>query len=106
MHKRSTIKENIAGVIQSCSFAVLATEGDGQPHTSLIAITPYGSFGQLVFATYRNTLKYRNLLHNGKVAVLIESGDIQNKGLHKRVVLTIIGHTEEASRNGILHAFA
>jgi nitroimidazol reductase NimA-like FMN-containing flavoprotein (pyridoxamine 5'-phosphate oxidase superfamily) len=97
MHKKSTIKENIEGALQSCRFAVLATEGNGQPHTSLIAITPYGSFGQLVFATYRNTLKYRNLAHNSKVAVLIESENVNMKGLTENVVLTIIGHTKEIS---------
>jgi uncharacterized pyridoxamine 5'-phosphate oxidase family protein len=97
MTKQGTLKENIDGALQSCRFAVLATESNGQPHTSLIAITPLRSFRQLVFATYRNTLKYRNITHNSKVAVLIESGDINNKSLHKSMLLTIIGHTEEIS---------
>jgi uncharacterized pyridoxamine 5'-phosphate oxidase family protein len=97
MNKQSTIKEYIEGAIQTSQFAVLATEGNGQPHTSLIAITPFVSFRQLIFATYRNTLKYRNLAHNSKVAVLIESGDVNMRGLQKSIVLTIIGHTEEIS---------
>ncbi len=97
MDKQSTIKEYIEGALQTSRFAVLATVGEGQPHTSLIAITPFGSSGQLVFATYRNTLKYRNLTHNSKVSVLIESRDINNKGPHKSIVLTIVGHTEEIS---------
>ena len=95
MNKQSTIKEYIKGALQTSRFAVLATEGDGQPHTSLIAITPFVSFRQLIFATYRNTLKYRNLANNSKVAVLIESEDVNMKGLQKSIVLTIIGHTEE-----------
>ena len=97
MNKQSTIKEYIEGALQTSRFAVLATEGNGQPHTSLIAITPFGSFRQLIFATYRNTLKYRNLAHNSKVAVLIESGDVNMKDLPKSIVLTIIGHTKEIS---------
>jgi len=95
MNKQSTIKEYIEGALQTSRFAVLATEGDGQPHTSLIAVTPFGNFRQLIFATYRNTLKYRNLARNSKVAVLIESGDFNMKGLQRSIVLTIIGHTEE-----------
>jgi uncharacterized pyridoxamine 5'-phosphate oxidase family protein len=95
MNKQSTIKEYIEGVLETSRFAVLATEGNGQPHTSLIAITPFKNFRQLIFATYRNTLKYRNLLNNSKVAVLIESRDANMKGLQKSIVLTIIGHTEE-----------
>ena len=95
MNKQSTIKEYIEGVLKTCRFAVLATEGNGQPHTSLIAITPFGSLRQLIFATYRNTIKYRNLTNNSKVAVLIEGEYVNIKGLKESVVLTIIGHTEE-----------
>jgi uncharacterized pyridoxamine 5'-phosphate oxidase family protein len=95
MNKQSKIKECIEGIIKTRRFAVLATEGEGQPHTSLIAITPLGSFRQLIFATYRNTRKYRNLVNNNKVAVLIEGGYVNMKGLKESIVLTIIGHTEE-----------
>jgi nitroimidazol reductase NimA-like FMN-containing flavoprotein (pyridoxamine 5'-phosphate oxidase superfamily) len=97
MNNLRTSKEYIENVLKLNKFAVLATEGDGQPHTSLIAITPFENFRQLIFATYRNTLKYRNLTHNNKVAVLIESRDVNVNGLQKSVVLTIIGHTEEIS---------
>jgi heme iron utilization protein len=97
MNKKSTIKEYINGALQTSRFAVLATEGDGQPHTSLIAITPLISLRQLIFATYRNTLKYRNLVHNSKVAVLIENRDFNINGFQNCIILTIIGHTEEIS---------
>lgn len=100
MNKQSTLKEYIEAVLKTSSFAVLATEGNGQPHTSLIAITPFGNFRQIIFATYRNTLKYRNLSDNNKVAVLIEGGYFNKKGLKESVVLTIIGHTEEISIAG------
>jgi general stress protein 26 len=97
MNNNSTIKEYIDLALQTSRFAVLATEGNGQPHTSLIAITQSGSFRQLIFATYRNTLKFRNIALNSKVAVLIESGDSNLKDLQGRIVLTIIGHAEEIS---------
>jgi hypothetical protein len=90
-------RDFIENILKLNKLAVLATEGNGQPHVSLIAITPFGSFRQLIFATYRNTLKYRNLVHNNKVAILIESEDVNIKGLQKSIVLTIIGHTEEIS---------
>ena len=94
------LKEYIEAVLKTSSFAVLATESNGQPHTSLIAITPFGNYRQIIFATYRNTLKYRNLSQNNKVAVLIESGVIDINGLKQSVVLTIIGHTEEINKAG------
>ncbi len=95
MNKQTTIKEYIEAVLKTSGFAVLATEGNGQPHTSLIAITQFGNSRQIIFATYRDTLKYRNLSHNNKVAVLIESEFFNAKGLKEIGVLTIIGQTEE-----------
>jgi heme iron utilization protein len=97
MNNLKTSRENIEDVIKLNKFAVLATESGGQPHASLIAITPFGNFGQLIFATYRNTRKYRNLSHNSKVAVLIENGDVNIKDLQGPIVLTIFGYTEEIS---------
>lgn len=97
MNNHSTIKEYVEGVVQTSRFAVLATEGNGQPHMSLIAITPFRNFRQLIFATYRNTLKYRNIVNNSKVAVLIESGNVNMRNLNEGSVLTIIGRTEEIS---------
>jgi nitroimidazol reductase NimA-like FMN-containing flavoprotein (pyridoxamine 5'-phosphate oxidase superfamily) len=97
MNKQSAIKEYIEEILKASRFAVLATEGDGHPHASLIAITPFGKISQLIFATYRNTRKYRNLEHNNKVAVLIEGEYVNMNGLNESVVLTIIGHTEEIS---------
>jgi len=92
-----TSREYIEDVLKLNKFAVLATESGGQPHASLIAITPFGDFRKLIFATYRNTRKYRNLSHNSKVAVLIERGDVNMKDLQESIVLTIFGHTEEIS---------
>jgi uncharacterized pyridoxamine 5'-phosphate oxidase family protein len=102
MNKQSTIKEFIHGALYNSKFAVLATDDNGQPHVSLIAITPLENYRQLIFATYRNTNKYRNFSHNSKVAVLIESERINNKALKETVVLTIIGYTEEIhkTKNG------
>jgi heme iron utilization protein len=94
-NKKFPIREYIERAIQGSRFAVLATEGDGQPHASLIAITPVEGFRQLIFATYRSTNKYRNLLHNCKVAVLIEIGDASNSGLDEDFVLTAFGNAVE-----------
>jgi nitroimidazol reductase NimA-like FMN-containing flavoprotein (pyridoxamine 5'-phosphate oxidase superfamily) len=92
------IKQEIIGaVLNAAGFAVLATESNGQPHTSLVAVTPTRDFRQIIFATYRNTLKYNNLSGNNKVALLMEDGNCNSEGLKGSVVLTIVGHAEEIS---------
>ena len=95
MIQNNTVKEYIEGIINTSGFAVLATEGNGQPHVSLIAITPLGNCRELLFVTYRNSIKYRNIKCNNKVALFFENKDISEKEIKERVVLTIIGYTEE-----------
>jgi len=89
------IKTYIEDIFKISRFAVLATEGDGQPHASLIAVTPMEDYRKLIFATYRNTRKYQNLTHNGKVAVLVESININRSGLKDSFVLTAFGQVED-----------
>ena len=70
MSNLKAIKTYIEDIFKNSRFAVLATEAEGQPHASLIAVTPMEGFRKLIFATYRNTRKYNNLVHNSKVALL------------------------------------
>lgn len=95
-HPTSTIKY-IEEALQSNQLAVLATVGDDQPHASLIAFTPFEDFRQLIFATYRNTRKFQNMLHNNKVAVLIEGKNEDKSGIQNGFVITAYGRTEEIS---------
>lgn len=95
MSNTKPIREYVEEVLQSNRLAVLATVGDGQPHASLIAITPFKGLRQLIFATYRNTRKFRNLLLNDKVAVLIEGKNEEKSGIQNGFVITANGNAEE-----------
>ena len=89
------LKKYVQRVIQANRFAVLATECDSQPHASLIAITPTEEYRALIFATYRNTRKYTNLVQNGKVAILFENRTVKSKSEQEISVLTAFGRAEE-----------
>ena len=95
MDRVNEIKTYIEEIFKNSRFAVLATEGDGQPHASLIAVTPMKGYRKLIFATYRNTRKFQNITHNGKVAVLVESIDISSSGQKESFVLTAFGQVED-----------
>lgn len=99
MTEQSEIKACVEGALQSRRFAVLATERDGQPHSSLVAITALGGCRELVFATYRNTRKYRNLSSNSKVSVFIDGrrSDRSGSGAQDGFVLTALGHAQEVA---------
>jgi nitroimidazol reductase NimA-like FMN-containing flavoprotein (pyridoxamine 5'-phosphate oxidase superfamily) len=53
--------------------AVLATYWEGRPHTSLVAFALTPDVKGLLFATPKKTLKYRNILKNSSVSVLIDT---------------------------------
>ena len=69
---RSEIRDTIRRVLEQNRLAVLATQRNGQPHASLIAFTPLEGLRFLAFATYRYTLKYKSILDDPRVAILIE----------------------------------
>ena len=72
MTSSASVRDSIQKLLNTTGFAVLATENAGQPHTSLIAITPVYAGQRLVFATYRNTRKFTNLTQNQRVSVLMD----------------------------------
>ncbi len=88
-------EEEIRRALDTNQFAVLATQYDGQPHASLMAFTPIDGLRYLVIATYRNTMKYRNLLKDGRVAMLIDCRSALGSVEHRNLVLTAHGIASE-----------
>ena len=88
----SEIQDTIQRVLERNRLAVLATQRNGQPHASLIAFTPLEGLQFIAFATYRSTLKYKSILEDRRVAILIEDreGDATRR-LDQRLVLTALG---------------
>ena len=90
-------EKEIQRVLDSRRFAILATQSDGQPHTSLMAFTPMDGIRHLIVATYRDTLKYRNLLQDNRVAALIDSRTVSDSAAPQGIVLTLHGIATEVS---------
>jgi len=89
------IEDTIRRVLERNRLAVLATQRDGQPHTSLMAFTPLEGLRFLAFATYRKTVKYASIQRDRRVAILVEDreGDAGHSG--RRLVLTALGKAIE-----------
>jgi len=83
-------------MLHDIGFGVLATEQAGQPHTSLIAITPLDDGQRLLFATYRNTRKFNNLTHNKRVSVLMDGRSrVGHCDTPNCFVLSAVGHVQD-----------
>jgi nitroimidazol reductase NimA-like FMN-containing flavoprotein (pyridoxamine 5'-phosphate oxidase superfamily) len=71
--------------------AVLATVSDGQPYTSLVAFAMTPDMKNVVFATPRKTAKYRNILRNSRVALLIDTRSNTDAAYMKSEAVTVVG---------------
>jgi heme iron utilization protein len=97
MSNQNIFKDYVEYALRNNGLGVLATEGDGQPHASLVAITPMDDFVHLIFATYRNTRKYKNLIDNGKVAILFENRSALSLSQPDILVITAFGFAKEVN---------
>jgi nitroimidazol reductase NimA-like FMN-containing flavoprotein (pyridoxamine 5'-phosphate oxidase superfamily) len=84
------------GLLASPRLAVLATQGDEQPHTSLVAFATTEDLRFLVFATERATRKFANLSANPGVAMLVDDRSQCEADLSEATAVTATGRAEEA----------
>jgi hypothetical protein len=72
--------------------AVLATDMDGQPYTSLVAYALIPDMKGIVFTTPKSTQKYKNILRNRRVSLLIDTRLNNRKDYMGAESLTILGN--------------
>lgn len=92
------VAERLEVMDRTQRHAVLATVSDGQPYTSLVAFAMTPDMKQAVFATPRNTAKYRNILANNRVALLIDTRSNTDASYMKSEAVTVIGTARPVRR--------
>jgi nitroimidazol reductase NimA-like FMN-containing flavoprotein (pyridoxamine 5'-phosphate oxidase superfamily) len=70
---KDPIQVEIRALVEGQLFAVLCTQGDGQPYGSVIAYAYEDDLSALAFATSEDTHKYRLLCKCDRVALVIDS---------------------------------
>lgn len=78
-------------------MAVLATENEERPYCNLVAFAETSACKSLLFATPRNTHKYKNLLNNRQVSLLIDDRTNLSSGFGNNVAVNAMGLAEEIS---------
>jgi nitroimidazol reductase NimA-like FMN-containing flavoprotein (pyridoxamine 5'-phosphate oxidase superfamily) len=86
-----TLEDEIRKLCERESFAVLATQGSGQPYASLIGFATSEGLTHLVFATPKQTRKYALLEKDNRVALLIDNRSSQPDSFNELSALTITG---------------
>ncbi|UCG10757.1 MAG: pyridoxamine 5'-phosphate oxidase family protein [Dehalococcoidia bacterium] len=92
-------KDLLRQVVMIQRFAVLATQQKERPYINLITFAASDDLAYILFATSRNTQKYRNILANRKVALLIDSRDNKPSDFSKAVAITALGLASEVTED-------
>lgn len=95
MKELKTIKKDLKGLFESQPLAVLATQSDGQPYTSLVAFASSKDFKELYFATTRATRKYANLMANPRAALLMDNRSNKPSDFRWAMAVTALGQAQE-----------
>jgi uncharacterized pyridoxamine 5'-phosphate oxidase family protein len=101
MSALSKPREVLQQVVIDQRFAVLATQQNDQPYINLIAFAASDDLSYILFATSRNTQKYRNIEENEKVAILIDSRRNEPSDLTGALAITALGSASEVAEDGI-----
>jgi uncharacterized pyridoxamine 5'-phosphate oxidase family protein len=88
-------KDLLRQIMGTQRFAVLATLNDQQPYSNLVAFAVAEDLRQIIFATERSTQKYRNILSNNKVALLIDNRKNSQSDFTEALAITVLGVASE-----------
>lgn len=91
MSKKKDIASQIRELLKSQKLAVLATQGDGQPYTSLMAYAFTDDLKYILLATADSTRKHDNIAEESRVALLVDNRSNRSDDFEKATALTIIG---------------
>lgn len=93
--------ENLFSVLKSLmdtqSFAVLATHDHGQPYASLVAFAASDNLKQLFFVTGKATRKFKNLTADPRASMLIDNRANTPMDISRAMAATATGSVETAS---------
>lgn len=90
----ASAKAHIRRLVTEQPYAVLCTQGQGQPYGSLVAFAATDDLRYLVFATPSTTRKFRLLCECQRVALLIDN---RSEGIKDIMALEAVTATGRAS---------
>lgn len=90
------LEAQVRDLLRTQGLAVLSTQGEGQPYSSLVAFAATPGLCELLFATTRATRKYHNLAAEPRVSLLVDNRSNRETDFHEAVAATAVGRAEEA----------
>jgi nitroimidazol reductase NimA-like FMN-containing flavoprotein (pyridoxamine 5'-phosphate oxidase superfamily) len=92
------VQERLRILNKKQRHAVLATDSGGQPYTSLVAFALAPDRDGLLLATPKKTTKYRNMMKNRNVSLMIDTRTNSEKGYMCSEAVTVLGTAHPVRR--------
>lgn len=99
MQTERTAFDRLKTLLTNQQLAVVATQMQKGPYTSLVAFSVSNNLREIVFVTSRATTKYRNLSANPNVSLLIDSRTHSVEDFSTGAAVTVVGKATELSDN-------
>ena len=91
------VRDRIERLVREQPYAVLCTQGEGQPYGSLVALAVSDDLRSAVFATPITTRKYRLLCDCDHVALVIDSRSHSSADMMQIEAVTATGRARQVS---------
>ena len=91
------LRDQIVRLVREQPYAVLCTQGGGQPYGSLVALAVTADLSAAVFATPITTRKYRLLCDCDHVALVIDSRSRSSEDMMQIEAITATGRARQVS---------
>jgi nitroimidazol reductase NimA-like FMN-containing flavoprotein (pyridoxamine 5'-phosphate oxidase superfamily) len=91
-----SVRSLLRKVIFSQYYAVLSSSKDGRSYSNLVAFAASNDLITMVFATAKETEKFKRIKNNGNVSLLIDNRTNLPADVSKAVAITASGRAGEA----------
>jgi general stress protein 26 len=90
-----TVPDDLKGLLENQRFCVLATTDSGHPYTNLVSFAATEDLKKILFATRRQTNKFKNISSESRTAVFIDNRGNSPDDIKKAITVTALGHSKE-----------
>lgn len=97
MKEKTNLRKFLQKLFLSQRLAVLATQSQEGPYGNLVAFTATDHLRHLLFATARDTRKYKNISKNPRVAMIVDNRSNQEDDFHLASAVTATGVVKEVA---------
>jgi len=108
MDNKARLTKILRDLFASQKLAVLGTQSEGQPYNCLVAFACTEDFRHLMFATKRETRKYKEIKAEPRVAFLVDNRANRESDFRNATAVTATGKAKElkgAEKKSLLNIY-